>query len=86
MFILEFTLKNISGTLSVQKKDAEAAEAAYQQLTNALKTSSDELIELTCDHQTGKKIAVLGSSVISVQMYEKTGGGAGGRAPGFFAA
>ena len=36
--------------------------------------------------RTGKKIAVLGSSVISVQMYEKTGGGAGGRAPGFFAA
>ena len=86
MFILEFTLKNIPGTLSVQKKDAEAAEAAYQQLTDALKTNSDQLIELTCDHQTGKKIAVLGSSVISVQMYEKTGGGAGGRAPGFFAA
>jgi hypothetical protein len=85
MFILEFTLKNTPGTLSVQKKDQESAEAAYQQLVSALTTNSDQLIELTCDHQTGKKVALLGSSVLSVQMYEKTSGGASGRTPGFFA-
>lgn len=85
MFILEFTLKDTPGTLSVQKKEQSDAETAYQQLVGALRTKSDDLIELTCDHQTNKKVAILGSSLVSVQMYEKTSGGAGGRAPGFFA-
>jgi hypothetical protein len=85
MFILEFTLKDTPGTLSIQKKEQSDAETAYQQLVGALKSKSDDLIELTCDHQTNKKVALLGSSIASVQMYEKTSGGAGGRAPGFFA-
>lgn len=85
MFILEFTLKDTPGTLSIQKKEQSDAETAYQKLVNALKSKSDDLIELTCDHQTNKKVALLGSSIASVQMYEKTSGGAGGRAPGFFA-
>jgi hypothetical protein len=84
MFILEFTLKGPS-TLSIQKKEQADAESAFQQLLNGLNGNNDGLIELTCDHQTNKKVALLGSSVISVQVYEKTSGGAGGRAPGFFA-
>jgi hypothetical protein len=84
MFILEFTLKGPT-TLSIQKKEQAEAESAFQMLVSALKGDNDGLIELTCDHQTNKKVALLGSSVLSVQMYEKTSGGAGGRAPGFFA-
>jgi hypothetical protein len=85
MFILEFTLKDSPAPLSIQKKEQSEAEAAYQKLVSALKSSNPDLIELTCDHQTNKKVALLGNALVSVQMYEKTSGGAGGRAPGFFA-
>ncbi len=46
--------------------------------------ASDQLIELTCDHQTGKKVSVLPGAICAVQIYEKTAGGTSGRTPGFF--
>jgi hypothetical protein len=85
MFILEITLKGTPASLTVQKKTTEDAEAAYKQVLAAMKASSDQLLELTCEHQSGKKIAVFGGTIAAVQVYEKTSGGVAGRTPGFFA-
>jgi hypothetical protein len=86
MYILEITLKGTPAGLSVQKKEEADANAAYQQVTSAMKAaSSDQLLELTCDHQTGKRVSVFSSAICAVQMYEKSSGGSSGRTPGFFA-
>ncbi|MBD2325902.1 hypothetical protein [Alkalinema sp. FACHB-956] len=85
MFILELTLKETPVTLTVQKKEKADAEGDYQRVISAMKSSSIELLELTCDHQVGKKVAVFNSAICAVQVYEKTSGGTSGRTPGFFA-
>jgi hypothetical protein len=85
MYILELTLKGTPATLSVQKKEETDATATYQQIVTGMKSGSDQLLELTCDHQAAKKVSVFASSVCAVQVYEKTGGGSSGRSPGFFA-
>lgn len=86
MYILEITLNGTSAGLMVQKKEEADATAVYQQVVAAMKSAaSTQLIELTCDHQAGKKISVMASAICAVQVYEKTTGGAAGRQPGFFA-
>ncbi|MBE9189569.1 hypothetical protein IQ230_04150 [Gloeocapsopsis crepidinum LEGE 06123] len=85
MFNIDLTLKNTPFPLSVQRKVAEDAEAVYQKLLQAMQSGSTEVVELTCESQTEKKVAVRASDISSVQMSQKTGTAAGGRPPGFFA-
>ena len=85
MFTIEFTLKHTAMPLSVQKKEQEAAEALYSSFVNTLRSGSGQWIEVTCDQQPNKKITLLSSEVIAVQVFEKVAGVAGGRPPGFFA-
>ncbi len=82
MFIIELNLKSTPMTLSVQRKTEEEAQATYKQVLEAMK--SGQLIELACDWQQGKKIAVFGDSLAAVQVYEKSSSGtSSGRSPGF---
>jgi len=86
MFIIDVSLKHTPVTLSVQRKSAEDTEAVYQQVLAAMQSGSSQVIELTCDRQPDKKIAVLSSEIAGVQTYEKsTTSNASGRPPGFFA-
>jgi len=81
MFIIDIILRNTAATLSIQKKSAEDAEAAYQQILSAMKANDGGLLELTCDKQPGKKIGVVASDISAVQIAEKTSTAT----PGFFA-
>jgi hypothetical protein len=83
MYIIDLMLKSTPMTLSVQRKEAEAAQALYQELLDALKSGNTAVMELTCDQQPDKKISVLIQEVCAVQVYEKSGN-ATGRTPGFF--
>lgn len=86
MYIIDLALKNTPSLLSVQRKTAEDAEALYQQVLQAIQSGSPAVLELTCEQQVDKKIAVIVSEVGAVQIAEKSGSGAGGgRVPGFFA-
>lgn len=86
MFILDISLKNTPLALSVQKKTSEDAEATYQQVLEALRSGESRLIEVTCEHQPGKKVSILSSEISAVQVYEKSSTAtASGRPPGFFA-
>jgi len=82
MFILELTLKGTPIGLSFLRKSEEAANATYQEIINAMK-SSGGLLEFTCDRQTDKKIAVFADNIAAVQMYEKSSAAASGRPAGF---
>jgi len=86
MFIIDVSLKSAPVTLSVQRKSAEDAEAAYHQVLDAVRSGEQRLVELTCEHQPGKKVSILGSEVAAVQVYEKSSTAtSSGRPPGFFA-
>lgn len=86
MYIVELSMKHTALPMSVQKKTSEAADEAYANILNALKTGQPVLLELTCDKQEGKKLSVLVSEIAAVQVYEKSGGASSsGKAAGFFA-
>lgn len=84
MYILELTLKNTPMGLSIQRKTEEAAEATYQQILDAMKAGGSQILELTCDRQPDKKIAIFSDSIAAVQMYEKSSATSSGKPPGFF--
>ena len=69
--------------LSVQRKQLRAAQSIYNQVLECLKKGEPKLLELECEHVPDKKIAVLASEVLGVQIYEKTPGLGGNRRPGF---
>ncbi len=86
MFVVDVTLKNSPLALSVQRKTEEDAKAVYQQVLEAIRSGNPSILELTCEQQVGKTIALLVSEISAVQMAEKSGTAtASGRPPGFFA-
>jgi hypothetical protein len=84
MFTIELTLKGTPIALSVQRKEADKAEALYRQILKAMNSNSPQILELTCDREPEKKIGVLGSEISAVQISEKSSTAASGRAAGFF--
>ncbi len=84
MFTIDLTLKNTPFPLQVQRKSEEGASAVYQQILEAMRSGSSDILELTCDDKTEKKVAIRASEIAGVQMSQKAGTGAG-RPPGFFA-
>ena len=87
MYTIEVTLKKVPAPVTVQRKELDDAEALYQELLKTLRGENSGLVELTCEHQTEKKAAFLGSEVLAVQVSGKGGATASGRRPpGFLAA
>ncbi|MBW4651039.1 MAG: hypothetical protein KME06_20475 [Kastovskya adunca ATA6-11-RM4] len=85
MITIDLTLKNTPIPLSVQRNSVEEAQATYQEITTAMRSGNPQLLELTCDRQTEKKIGILSDQISAVQMSQKSGSAASGRPPGFFA-
>lgn len=85
MFTIDLTLKHTPMPLSVQRKEAEEAQALYQEIISAMRSEATHILELTCDKQPDKKIAVLSDHIIAVMVSEKSGAAATGRVPGFAA-
>lgn len=86
MITIDLTLKNTAFPVSVQRKSAEEADSVYTQVLEAMRSGQPEIIELTCDRQGEKKVAVRSSEILGIQMAQKDSStGGGGRPPGFFA-
>jgi hypothetical protein len=75
MFTVELTLKGSPIALSVQRKDKETAEALYKSIIEAIisRGASSPILELTCDKQETKKLAVAVSEISAIQISEKAG-------------
>lgn len=84
MFTIDLTLKNTAFPLSVQRKSSEEAEAVYQQITAAMRSGNPDILELTCDRQAEKRVAIRANDISGVQLSQKDST-ATGRPPGFFA-
>ncbi|NJK58405.1 MAG: hypothetical protein HC939_21715 [Pleurocapsa sp. SU_5_0] len=85
MFTIDIVLQEIPLPISVQRKEEAAAENLYQELMTAMRSGSADLIELTCDKEEDKKVALKGNLICAISINKKSGGMAEGRIPGFFA-
>ncbi len=86
MFTIDIVLQDIPLPISVQRKESEAADSLYQQIMKAMRSGSGELLELTCDKDEDRKVAIKSNLICAVSVNKKSGGMAEGRVPGFFAA
>ena len=74
MFTVELTLKSSPIALSVQRKEQAAAEEVYKSILQAMRNSSQNpILELTCEKQPEKKIAIITNELSAVQISDKTG-------------
>jgi hypothetical protein len=83
MYTIDVTLKYSPIAVSVQRKDQEDAEALYQQILTAMR-STPQLIELTCEKQPEKKVSLFSDQISAVILSQKSGAAASGRPTGFF--
>jgi hypothetical protein len=83
MFTIDLTVKNTPFPVSVQRKEAADAEAVYKQIVEAMRSGNPEVLELMCDRQEEKKVALRASEISGVQMSQKDSAAAG-KTPGFF--
>ena len=83
MYSIEISIKLSPLPLIVQRKDHEDAKRLYSEIIDSMQNGNQRLLELTCQKVEDKKIAVLISEIIAVQIYEKTSSGSGSKRPGF---
>ncbi len=83
VYCIELTIKFSPLPLLVQRKEHSDAEILYKQISDSIQKGNPKLIEINCEKVEDKKIAVLVSEILAVQIYEKTSASAGGKRPGF---
>ena len=83
MYVIDLALRMSPVPISVQRKEQADAESLYQQIRQALEQGQPRMLELTCEKMEDKKVTMLISEVLAVQLYEKTAGAGGSKRPGF---
>jgi hypothetical protein len=83
MYVLELSLRLSPMPISVQRKELAGAHELYGELRRALESGHPKVLELTCEKDEQKRISLLSSEIVAIQIYEKTAGGGGARRPGF---
>ena len=83
MYCIELALKLSPFPLSVQRKELREAQSLYKDIKSAIESGHPKILEISCEKLENKKIAVLVSEILAVQMYEKTAAAAGSKRPGF---
>ena len=83
VYVIELALRMSPVPVSVQRKEQADADALYQQIRQTLENGQPRLLELTCEKVEGKKVTLLVSEVLAVQLYEKASASGGSKRPGF---
>ena len=82
MYCIELTIKLSPLPLIVQRKEHGDAKRLYSEVRDTILNGNKKFLELTCEKVEDKKITVLVSEIIAVQIYEKTSSSSSKR-PGF---
>ena len=82
MYCIELAIKLSPMPLLVQRKEHQDAQRLYSEVIDSIQNGNQRLLELTCEKVEDKKITVLVSEIIAVQIYEKTSSSTSKR-PGF---
>jgi hypothetical protein len=83
MYVVELSLKLSPMPVAVQRKELADAQAVYGELRQALEGNGPKVLELSCEKEPEKKVSLLASELVAVQIYEKSAAGSGGKRPGF---
>ncbi len=84
VFTVEISLKRNPLPLTIQRREQADAEALLQTLGGAITSQRPELLHLSCDTSSERKILLLSNEIAAVQMYERSSGSSGRtRRPGF---
>ena len=83
MYVVELSIKLSPMPLAVQRKDLSDAEALYHHVKGCLESGHPSVLELTCEKEEHKRVSLLTSEIVAVQLYEKSAAGGGGKRPGF---
>ena len=83
MYCIELTIKLSPIPLIVQRKEHRDAQKLYAEVLDSIHQGQKRVLEITCEKVEDKKIAVLASEIIAVQVYEKTSSGGSAKRPGF---
>ena len=83
MYSIELTIKLSPLPLIVQRKEHVDAKRLYSEVIDTMQKGNKRLLELTCEKVEDKKITVLVSEIIAVQIYEKTSSSGSSKRPGF---
>ncbi len=83
MYVVELSLKLSPMPIAVQRKELSDAQSLYAMVKQALEGAGPRVLELTCEKDEHKKVSLLSSEVVGVQVYEKSASASGGRRPGF---
>jgi hypothetical protein len=86
MFTLDLLVKYTPVPVSIEKKEQSEAQTLYNQILEAMTKGEPQIIELTCDKQEGKKIALKSDQISGVVIADKSASTSQGKTPGFFAA
>ena len=83
MYSIELTIKLSPIPLIVQRKEHRDAQRLYAEVRDSIQKGNQRLLELTCEKVEDKRISVLVSEIIAVQIYEKTSSSGSSKRPGF---
>jgi len=83
VYSIEIAIKLSPLPLIVQRKDHGDAKKLYSEIIEVIQKGNQRLLELTCEKVEDKKITVLVSEIIAVQIYEKTSSSGTSKRPGF---
>lgn len=84
MYSIDVILKSTAASVSVMRKEEGAAHELYGSIMEAMNSDNPKILELTCEKQEDKKVAVRSSEINAVIVTEQSGGG-GGKSAGFVA-
>ena len=82
MYSIEITIKLSPLPFIVQRKDHSDAKRLYSEVVDSIQKGNQRVLEMTCEKVEDKRITVLVSEIIAVQIYEKTSSSTSKR-PGF---
>jgi len=83
VYCIELTIKLSPMPLVVQRKEHGDAQKLYSEVVDSIQKGNQKLLELTCEKVEDKRITVLVSEIIAVQIYEKTSSSGSSKRPGF---
>ena len=83
MYVIELALKLSPLPLSVERKELRDAQALYKKVCHCMEKGHPRLLELSCEKVEEKRVNVLVSEILAVQIYEKTAASGGSKRPGF---
>tara|TARA_B100000700_G_C14224086_1_gene480617 strand:+ start:86 stop:343 length:258 start_codon:yes stop_codon:yes gene_type:complete len=83
VYSIELAVKLSPLPLIVQRKEHRDAQRLYSEVIDSIKKGNQRLLELTCEKVEDKKVTVVVSEIVAVQIYEKTSSSGSSKRPGF---